>query len=156
MCTYKPRNHLGEMLNTFQGIERFKPNTEELRHISHQCYPDYSLHNIYSNTSYKQRKHLVYIFCTLNGIDTPHIFSGTLGFILFDFKRFLLTFKTEKKNLPSYNLVLNVICVRRDLRTEDDIPLSLFIYFKRRKSTSVIEASVLDCLNTPVIYIQSK
>ena len=152
--TYRPRNHLGEMLNRFQGIERFKPSSEELIEISSICYPDYSMYNIYSNTTYKQRKHLVYIFCTLNNITTPLISQQTIETIIFDFKRFLLTYKTRKKNLPPYNLVLNVIVTRRILRTEDGLPLSFFIYFKRRKSTHLIEESVLKCLNTPLIHVQ--
>ena len=68
---YKQKYHFSEIFNRIICQESNKPSQDEIKLIQIKLNNDFTLNNIYNNTTYNQRKHLIYIYHILNKKPIP-------------------------------------------------------------------------------------
>ena len=139
---YNWKYHFNEIFNRLLCQEQNKPSSNEIETIKMKCAWDYSRQNIYNNTTYNQRKHLNYIWITLNGLEPPYMtkeINHMKEVIKLHMSQF---FKLYKRNNIEYRLIMDIICKHYGYEE-----LSNSLFYKRNK---VIEELVETMLFSPV------
>ena len=141
VAKYKHKYHFAEIFNRVTCRERNKPNSKELSEIKSRLNGDYSQDSIYRKCNYNERKHLIYIWETLNGIGSlvpNEEYFNTFQTIWNNFNVFYREFGYKKRAIK-YRLVIDVICERLgfgDIRKR--------LYFKDNKNHRDIVHNVLN------------
>ena len=133
---YNRKYHLGEIYNRILCQEQNKPSKEEIEKVRSTLNNNLSLDNIYKNTSYNQRKHLIFIYLTLNNLELPKYtveINNMKEVVLFHLIKF---FRITGKRGIEYRLIIDVIC--KHFRYE--IISSLLYYKNNHKHVQFVQS----------------
>ena len=123
---YKRKYHFGEVFNRILCKEKNRPENSEIQAIKEKLDNDFSMDSIYKNTTYNQRKHLIYIWHILNNIEIPMLTSKLdqeRDFLLRYLNMFYSRIGTNKA--IKYRLVMDVVCEQFNITS-----IRHLLYFK--------------------------
>ena len=118
---YKVKHHISEMLKRIECDEPNKPTN--LDHIKTTLKGDYTLANIWKVCN---RKHMIYIFCKLNGLQPPLIPTDIKERI----QQSIIRMSYNYKKLPNYIYIIMRICEKYD---HQDLKRYLYVKSKKKK-----------------------
>ena len=124
---YRRRYHFNEIFNRIYCCENNKPDVNELLMLSKKLNGDFSKDSIYLNSTYNQRKHLIYIWICLNNDTQPKVTPEIIdrrSDIWHHLNLFYFNLGHNKKSFK-YRLVMDVVC---ELRGWEDT--RRLLYFK--------------------------
>lgn len=140
---YKRIHHVNEVYKRLLCIEPNPPTSSDINELKLKLEDDYSLRNIYSKLTTKERKHLTYLYCELNDIPPPDIAE----FVRTKFYNIIGMMKAKK--LPHYLYIFNYVCEKLDCKE-----LQEYIFIRRNnskwnqildKAWMELEAYILKC-----------
>ena len=137
---YKRKYHFGEIFNRLLCQESNKPNLTEINQIKLKLNDDFTLKNIYKNTTYNQRKHLIYIYHILNNLQLPVMTSEINRMkegILFNLNKFYSLYGNTKT--IKYRLIMDVICEKFNYT-----PIRPLLFFKDNQKHREIVKQILN------------
>ena len=137
---YRRKYHFGEIFNRILCIEKNKPDDNEVESIRSRLNSNYSMNAIYKVANYNQRKHLVYIWHTLNDQELPRFtseISQQKDIIMCHLNAFYGRIGTNKSF--KYQLVIDVICEHFKFDT-----IRSLLYFKNNEKRRMKVKEVLE------------
>ena len=131
---YNWRYHLNEIFNRMLCQEQNKPSREEIDTIKSKLNNNFTKENIYEKLNYNQRKHLIYIYFTLNGLETPYVtkeINHMKEVIKMHMNHF---FNNYRGKAIEYRIIIKVICQHYNYTF-----LLNLLYYKHSKSNKITE-----------------